>query len=68
MENAELLMRQLKIDVLSVLVVTDKWEFGGKLFEARDFSPGYMHRDFGTKVPCSDNAKANLSLSPSSIL
>ena len=24
---------------------------------ARDFSPGYMHRDFGTKVPCSDNAK-----------
>ena len=50
-------MRQLKIDVLSVLVVTDKLEFGAKLFEARDFSPGYMHRDFGTKVPCSDNAK-----------
>ncbi len=24
---------------------------------ARDFSPGYMHRDFGTKVPCPDNAK-----------
>ena len=50
-------MRQLKIEVLSVLVVTDKLEFVGKLFEARDFSPGYMHRDFGTKVPCSDNAK-----------
>ena len=43
-------MRQLKIDVLSVLVVTDKLEFD--VVGARDFSPEITVHITGTEVPC----------------
>ena len=43
-------MRQLKIDVLSVLVVTDKLYFG--VVGARDFSPEITVHITGTEVPC----------------
>ncbi len=45
-------MRQLKIDVLSVLVVTDKLMF--IVIGARDFSPEITVHLIGTKVPCFD--------------
>ena len=33
------------------------WNLWGNFVGARDFSPDYVHRDFGTEVPCSDNDK-----------
>ena len=45
-------MRQLKIDVLSVLVVTDKLMF--VVVGARDFSPEITVLPIGTEVPCFD--------------
>ena len=63
-------MRQLKIEVLSVLVVTDKLMF--IVIGARDFSPEITVHLIGTKVPCFDKVppppNSNLSLSPSNIL
>ena len=47
------MMRQLKIDVLSVLVVTDKLMFF--VVGARDFCPEIMVLPIGTEVPCSAN-------------
>ena len=49
---SQLLMRQLKIDVLFVLVVTDKLMF--VVIGARDFSPEITVHLIGTKVPCFD--------------
>ncbi len=74
-------MRQLKIDVLSVLVVTDKLMF--IVIGARDFSPEITVHLIGTSVfalratprqespvlrQSSSPANFNLSLSPSNIL
>ena len=33
------------------------WNLWGNFVGARDFSPDSVHRDFGTKVTCSDNDK-----------
>lgn len=35
--------------------------FVGELFGARDFSPDYVHRDFGIEVLCSENNQFTLS-------
>ena len=55
-----LLMRQLKIDVLSVLVVTDKLMFG--VVGARDFSPEITVLPIGTEVPCSDRVPPQIPI------
>lgn len=34
---------------------TTNWNLWGNFIGARDFSPDYVHRDSGTKDPCSDN-------------
>ncbi len=39
------------------LQLIDKWEFVGGSVGARDFSPDWKHRYFGSEVPCPDNDK-----------
>ena len=55
-----LLMRQLKIDVLSALVVTDKLMF--VVVGARDFSPEITVLPIGTEVPCSDRVPPQIPI------
>ena len=33
------------------------WNLWGSIVGARDFSPDWKHRDFGTEVPCPDGYK-----------
>ena len=36
---------------------TSNWNLWGNSVGARDFSPDWKHRYFGTEVPCPDNDK-----------
>ena len=53
-------MRQLKIDVLSVLVVMDKLMF--VVVGARDFSPEITVLPIGTEVPCFDRVPPQIPI------
>ena len=55
-----LLMRQLKIDVLSALVVMDKLMF--VVVGARDFSPEITVLPIGTEVPCFDRVPPQIPI------
>ena len=39
------------------LNTTTNWNLWGNSVGARDFSPDWNHRYFGTEVPCPDNDK-----------